>query len=177
MPQIKVCSANSHTGVKPLELLWQACKCRSKAMKRSSVAAQNVGTSLGGKLGSSTQLNLSLDRGQTRAPQGSAKTSLSRRILAVPNWIWGLTTGSTGRRSNSGGWMVIPGPRSNSALSGASSTIFFSSLRKKRFMRVRPAVSVVAPIDQIREKTNSPSIILMDSLGSTCRWEPSCRKP
>ena len=65
--------------------------------------------------------------------------------------------------------MVIPGPRSNSALSGASSTIFFNSLRRKRFIRVRPAVSVVAPMDQIREKTNRPSIILMGSLGATCR--------
>lgn len=64
--------------------------------------------------------------------------------------------------------MVTPGPRSNSVRSGPSSTLFLSSLRKKRLNRVRPAVSVVAPIDQIREKMKRPSSSFRGSVGATC---------
>ena len=67
--------------------------------------------------------------------------------------------------------MVTPGPRSNSVRSGLSSTLFFSSLRKKRLNRVRPAVSVVAPMDQIREKMNSPSSSFVGSAGGACMAE------
>ena len=80
-----------------------------------------------------------------------------------------LTTGNTGLKSNSGGVMVTPGPRSNSVRSGLSSTLFFSSLRKKRLKRVRPAVSVVAPMDQMREKMKRPSSNFDGSAGGTCR--------
>ncbi len=79
-----------------------------------------------------------------------------------------LTTGSTGLRSNSGGVMVTPGPRSNSVRSGLSSTPFFRSLRRKMLNRVRPAVSVVAPMDQMREKMKSPSSSLVGSAGGAC---------
>lgn len=69
--------------------------------------------------------------------------------------------------------MVTPGPRSNSVRSGLSSTLLRSSLRKKRLNWVRPAVSVVAPIDQIREKMKRPSSSLMGSAGGACMKRPS----
>lgn len=78
-----------------------------------------------------------------------------------------LTTGRIALRSNSGVAMVTPGPRSNSVRSGLSSTPFLSNLRRKWLNRVRPAVSVVAPMDQMREKMKSPSSSFVGSAGST----------
>jgi hypothetical protein len=88
-------------------------------------------------------------------------------VLLAAGLGFALTTGRTGLKSNSGVTTVTPGPRSNSVRSGLSSTPFLSNLRRKWLKRVRPAVSVVAPMDQMREKMKRPSSSFVGSAGST----------
>jgi hypothetical protein len=61
-----------------------------------------------------------------------------------------------------------PGPRSKSLRSTVLSTSCASSFRRKVEKCRRPSLSVEAPRDQTREKTNTQSTYLGSSLADTC---------